>query len=120
MHRHQLFCDQLRKGVKLPFPTKLQRILETEGNSKGFEDEFRRGIQEGRLEQLRRFMRHDGGTPASVEHEKHSNCPSDNNVIIKAPIHQINALGDKRALDIVPELQDGTSAKDAGCQTTYN
>src|SRR5947208_7698968 len=70
------FVDQLRKGVKLPFE-EVQRIFETEWNSKGFEDAYqeeeykkneteqlgeyeaeRRGESDGELARKQRLARH--------------------------------------------------------------
>ena len=49
------FVDQLRKGVKLAFD-EVQRIFETEWNSKGFEDEYQEEeYKKDGLEQLRAF-----------------------------------------------------------------
>jgi len=107
------FVDQLRKGVKLPFD-EVQRILETEWNSKGFEDEYQEEeYKKDGLEQLRAF--HAGmmaELPQALEQEKTFELPLDNNVIIKGRIDQINALGNKRAVEIV-DYKTGRPKKDA-------
>ncbi len=107
------FVDQLRKGVKLPFD-EVQRILETEWNSKGFEDEYQEEeYKKDGLEQLRAF--HAGmmaELPQALEQEKTFELPLDNNVIIKGRIDQINALGNKRDVEIV-DYKTGRPKKDA-------
>ena len=107
------FVDQLRKGVKLPFD-EVQRILETEWNSKGFEDEYQEEeYKKDGLEQLRAF--HAGmmaELPQALEQEKTFELPLDSNVIIKGRIDQINALGNKRAVEIV-DYKTGRPKKDA-------
>ncbi len=105
--------DQLRKGVKLPFD-EVQRIFETEWNSKGFEDEYQEEeYKKDGLEQLRVF--HAGmmaELPQALEQEKAFELPLDNNVIIKGRIDQINALGNKRDVEIV-DYKTGRPKKDA-------
>ena len=107
------FVDQLRKGVKLPFD-EVQRIFETEWNSKGFEDEYQEEeYKKDGLEQLRAF--HAGTMaelPQALEQEKTFELPLDNNVIIKGRIDQINALGNKRDVEIV-DYKTGRPKKDA-------
>ena len=107
------FVDQLRKGVKLPFD-EVQRIFETEWNSKGFEDEYQEEeYKKDGLEQLRAF--HAGmmaELPQALEQEKTFELPLDNNVIIKGRIDQINALGNKRDVEIV-DYKTGRPKKDA-------
>src|SRR5467141_718693 len=107
------FVDQLRKGVKLPFD-EVQRILETEWNSKGFEDEYQEEeYKKDGLEQLRAF--HAGmmaELPQALMQEKAFELPLDNNVIIKGRIDQINALGNKRDVEIV-DYKTGRPKKDA-------
>jgi DNA helicase-2/ATP-dependent DNA helicase PcrA len=107
------FVDQLRKGVKLPFD-EVQRIFETEWNSKGFEDEYQEEeYKKDGLEQLRTF--HAGmmaELPQALEQEKTFELPLDNNVIIKGRIDQINALGNKRDVEIV-DYKTGRPKKDA-------
>jgi len=101
------FVDQLRKGVKLPFD-EVQRIFETEWNSKGFEDEYQeREYKKDGLEQLRMF--HAGmmeELPQALEQEKTFELPLDNNVIIKGRIDQVNSLGNKRDVEIVDYKTD--------------
>lgn len=110
------FVDQLRKGVKLPFD-EVQRIFETEWNSKGFEDEYQEGeYKKDGLEQLRVF--HAGmmaEPPQAVEQEKAFELPLENNVIIKGRIDQINSLGNKRDVEIV-DYKTGRAKKDADAQ----
>jgi DNA helicase-2/ATP-dependent DNA helicase PcrA len=107
------FVDHLRKGVKLPFD-EVQRIFETEWNSKGFEDEYQEEeYKKDGLEQLRAF--HAGmmaELPQALEQEKTFELPLDNNVIIKGRIDQINALGNKRDVEIV-DYKTGRPKKDA-------
>jgi DNA helicase-2/ATP-dependent DNA helicase PcrA len=107
------FVDQLRKGVKLPFD-EVQRIFETEWNSKGFEDEYQEEeYKKDGLQQLRTF--HAGmmaQLPQALEQEKTFELPLDNNVIIKGRIDQINALGNKRDVEIV-DYKTGRPKKDA-------
>jgi DNA helicase-2/ATP-dependent DNA helicase PcrA len=107
------FVDQLRKGVKLPFD-EVQRIFETEWNSKGFEDEYQEEeYKKDGLEQLRVF--HAGmmaELPQALEQEKTFELPLDNNVIIKGRIDQINALGNKRDVEIL-DYKTGRPKKDA-------
>jgi len=107
------FVDQLRKGVKLPFD-EVQRIFETEWNSKGFEDEYQEEeYKKDGLEQLRAF--HTGmmaELPQALEQEKTFELPLDNNVIVKGRIDQINALGNKRDVEIV-DYKTGRPKKDA-------
>jgi DNA helicase-2/ATP-dependent DNA helicase PcrA len=107
------FVDQLRKGVKLPFD-EVQRIFETEWNSKGFEDEYQEEeYKKDGLQQLRAF--HAGmiaELPQALEQEKTFELPLDNNVIIKGRIDQINALGNKRDVEIV-DYKTGRPKKDA-------
>jgi DNA helicase-2/ATP-dependent DNA helicase PcrA len=107
------FVDQLRKGVKLPFD-EVQRIFETEWNSKGFEDEYQEEeYKKDGLEQLRAF--HAGmmaDLPQALEQEKTFELPLDNNVIIKGRIDQINALGSKRDVEIV-DYKTGRPKKEA-------
>ena len=107
------FVDQLRNGVKLPFD-EVQRIFETEWNSKGFEDEYQEEeYKKDGLEQLRAF--HAGmmaELPQALEQEKTFELPLDNNVIIKGRIDQINALGNKRDVEIV-DYKTGRPKKDA-------
>ncbi len=107
------FVDQLRKGVKLPFD-EVRRIFETEWNSKGFEDEYQEGeYKKDGLEQLRVF--HGAmmaEPPQALELEKTFELPLENNVIIKGRIDQINALGNKRDVEIV-DYKTGRARKDA-------
>ena len=107
------FMDQLRKGVKLPFD-EVRRIFETEWNSKGFEDEYQEGeYKKDGLEQLRVF--HAGmmaEPPQALEQEKTFELPLENNVIIKGRIDQINALGNKRDVEIV-DYKTGRPRKEA-------
>ncbi len=107
------FVDQLRKGVKLPFE-EVQRIFETEWNSKGFEDDYQEeGYKKDGLEQLRLF--HAGimaQPPQALEQEKAFELPLENNVIIKGRIDQINSLGNKRDVEIV-DYKTGRAKKDA-------
>jgi DNA helicase-2/ATP-dependent DNA helicase PcrA len=107
------FVDQLRKGVKLPFD-EVQRIFETEWNSKGFEDQYQEDeYKKDGLEQLRTF--HAGmmaELPEALEQEKTFELPLDNNVIIKGRIDQINSLGNKRDVEIV-DYKTGRPKKDA-------
>jgi len=107
------FVDQLRKGVKLPFD-EVQRIFETEWNSKGFEDEYQEEeYKKDGLEQLRAF--HAGmmaELPQALEQEKTFELPLDNNIIIKGRIDQINAMGNKRDVEIV-DYKTGRPKKDA-------
>jgi DNA helicase-2/ATP-dependent DNA helicase PcrA len=106
------FVDQLRKGVKLPFD-EVQRIFETEWNSKGFEDEYQEGeYKKDGLEQLRMF--HAGmmaEPPRTLEQEKAFELPLENNVIIKGRIDQINSLGNKGDVEIV-DYKTGRPKKD--------
>jgi len=106
------FVDQLRKGVKLPFD-EVQRIFETEWNSKGFEDRYQEEeYKKDGLEQLRAF--HAGmmaELPQALEQEKTFELPLDNNVIIKGRIDQINSLGNKRDVEIV-DYKTGRPKKD--------
>jgi DNA helicase-2/ATP-dependent DNA helicase PcrA len=107
------FVDQLRKGVQLPFD-ELQRIFETEWNSKGFEDQYQEEeYKKDGLEQLRVF--HAGmmaELPQALMQEKAFELPLDNNVIIKGRIDQINSLGNKRDVEIV-DYKTGRPKKDA-------
>jgi len=107
------FVDQLRKGVKLAFD-EVQRIFETEWNSKGFEDEYQEEeYKKDGLEQLRAF--HAGmmaELPQALEQEKTFELPLDNNVIIKGRIDQINATGNKGDVEIV-DYKTGRPKKDA-------
>jgi DNA helicase-2/ATP-dependent DNA helicase PcrA len=107
------FVDQLRKGVKLPFD-EVQRIFETEWNSKGFEDQYQEDeYKKDGLEQLRAF--HAGmmeELPQALEQEKTFELPLDNNVIIKGRIDQINSLGNKRDVEIV-DYKTGRPKKNA-------
>ncbi len=107
------FMDQLRKGVKLPFD-EVRRIFETEWNSKGFEDEYQEGeYKKDGLEQLRVF--HAGmmaEPPQALEQEKTFELPLENNVIIKGRIDQINALGNRRDVEIV-DYKTGRPRKEA-------
>jgi len=107
------FVDQLRKGVKLSFD-EVQRIFETEWNSKGFEDQYQEEeYKKDGLEQLRAF--HAGmmaELPQALMQEKAFELPLDNNVIIKGRIDQINALGNKRDVEIV-DYKTGRPKKDA-------
>jgi RecB family exonuclease len=107
------FVDQLRKGVKLAFD-EVQRIFETEWNSKGFEDEYQEEeYKKDGLEQLRAF--HTGmmaELPQALEQEKTFELPLDNNVIVKGRIDQINALGNKGDVEIV-DYKTGRPKKDA-------
>src|SRR5437899_143609 len=106
------FVDQLRKGVKLPFE-EVQRIFETEWNSKGFEDAYQEEeYKKDGLEQLRAF--HAGmmeEPPEALAQEKGFELPLDNNVIIKGRIDQINSLGNKRDVEIV-DYKTGRQKKD--------
>jgi DNA helicase-2/ATP-dependent DNA helicase PcrA len=107
------FVDQLRKGVKLSFD-EVQRIFATEWNSKGFEDQYQEEeYKKDGLEQLRAF--HAGmmaELPQALMQEKAFELPLDNNVIIKGRIDQINALGNKRDVEIV-DYKTGRPKKDA-------
>jgi DNA helicase-2/ATP-dependent DNA helicase PcrA len=107
------FVDQLRKGAKLPFD-EVQRIFETEWNSKGFEDQYQEDeYRKDGLEQLRAF--HAGmmvELPQALEQEKAFELPLDNNVIIKGRIDQINSLGNKQDVEIV-DYKTGRPKKDA-------
>jgi DNA helicase-2/ATP-dependent DNA helicase PcrA len=107
------FVEQLRKGVKLPFD-EVQRIFETEWNSKGFEDQYQEEeYKKDGLEQLRAF--HAGmmaEPPEALAQEKAFELPLDNNVIIKGRIDQINSLGNKRDVEIV-DYKTGRPKKDA-------
>ena len=106
------FVDQLRKGVKLPFE-EVQRIFETEWNSKGFEDEYQEEeYKKDGIEQLRAF--HAGmmeEPPEALAQEKGFELPLDNDVIIKGRIDQINSLGNKRDVEIV-DYKTGRPKKD--------
>jgi DNA helicase II / ATP-dependent DNA helicase PcrA len=106
------FVDQLRKGVKLPFD-EVQRIFETEWNSKGFEDQYQEEeYKKDGVEQLRGF--HAGmmaELPQALGQEKTFELPLDNNVIIKGRIDQINSLGNKRDVEIV-DYKTGRPKKD--------
>jgi len=106
------FVDQLRKGVKLPFE-EVQRIFETEWNSKGFEDEYQEEeYKKDGLEQLRAF--HAGmmeEPPETLAQERGFELPLDNDVIIKGRIDQINSLGNKRDVEIV-DYKTGRPKKD--------
>jgi DNA helicase II / ATP-dependent DNA helicase PcrA len=106
------FVEQLRKGVKLPFD-EVQRIFETEWNSKGFEDQYQEEeYKKDGLEQLRAF--HAGmmaEPPEALAQEKAFELPLDNNVIIKGRIDQINSLGSKREVEIV-DYKTGRPKKD--------
>ncbi len=105
--------EQLRKGVKLPFD-EVQRIFETEWNSKGFEDQYQEEeYKKDGIEQLRAF--HAGmmaELPQALAQEKAFELPLDNNVIIKGRIDQINSLGNKRDVEIV-DYKTGRPRKDA-------
>jgi DNA helicase-2/ATP-dependent DNA helicase PcrA len=107
------FVDQLRKGVKLPFE-EVQRIFETEWNSKGFEDQYQEEeYKKDGVEQLRAF--HAGmlaELPQALGQEKAFELPLDNNIIIKGRIDQINSLGNKRDVEIV-DYKTGRPKKDA-------
>jgi DNA helicase-2/ATP-dependent DNA helicase PcrA len=106
------FVEQLRKGVKLPFE-EVQRIFETEWNSKGFEDQYQEEeYKKDGLEQLRAL--HAGmmaEPPEALAQEKAFELPLDNNVIIKGRIDQINSLGSKREVEIV-DYKTGRPKKD--------
>ena len=106
------FVDQLRKGVKPSFD-ELRRILETEWNSKGFQDDYQEGeYQRDGLEQLRVF--HEGmmaEAPQVLEQEKAFELPLENNVVIKGRIDQINSLGNNRGVEIV-DYKTGRPKKD--------
>jgi len=106
------FVDQLRKGVKLQFD-EVQRIFETEWNSKGFEDEYQEEeYKKDGIEQLRAF--HAGmmeEPPETLAQEKGFELPLDNDVIIKGRIDQINALGNERDVEIV-DYKTGRPKKD--------
>jgi len=107
------FVDQLRKSVKLPFE-EVQRIFETEWNSKGFEDQYQEEeYKKDGVEQLRAF--HAGmlaELPQALGQEKAFELPLDNNVIVKGRIDQINSLGNKRDVEIV-DYKTGRPKKDA-------
>jgi DNA helicase-2/ATP-dependent DNA helicase PcrA len=107
------FVDQLRKGVKLSFD-EVQRIFETEWNSRGFEDEYQEEeYKKDGIEQLRAF--HAGmmeELPQALGQEKAFELPLDNDVIIKGRIDQINSLGNKRDVEIV-DYKTGRPKKDA-------
>src|SRR5229473_3980497 len=107
------YVEQLRKGVKLPFD-EVQRIFETEWNSKGFQDQYQEEeYKKDGLEQLRAF--HAGmmaELPQALMQEKAFELPLDNNVIIKGRIDQINSLGNKREVEIV-DYKTGRPKKDA-------
>jgi DNA helicase II / ATP-dependent DNA helicase PcrA len=107
------FVEQLRKGVRLPFD-EVQRIFETEWNSKGFEDLYQEEeYKKDGLEQLRTF--HAGmmaEPPEALLQEKAFELPLDNSVIIKGRIDQINSLGNKRDVEIV-DYKTGRPKKDA-------
>jgi DNA helicase-2/ATP-dependent DNA helicase PcrA len=106
------FVGQLRKGVKLPFE-EVARILETEWNSAGFEDDYQEGeYKKDGIEQLRAF--HSAlleNPPAVVEQEKAFELPMENNVIINGRIDQINSLGGND-VEIV-DYKTGKSRKEA-------
>src|SRR5437660_5262778 len=106
------FVDQLRKGVKLQFD-EVQRIFETEWNSKGFEDEYQEEeYKKDGIEQLRGF--HAGmmeEPPETLAQERGFELPLDNDVIIKGRIDQINSLGNKRDVEIV-DYKTGRPKKD--------
>src|SRR5437773_3215946 len=110
------FVDQLRKGVKPSFD-ELRRILETEWNSKGFQDDYQEGeYQRDGLEQLRVF--HEGmmaEAPQVLEQEKAFELPLENNVVIKGRIDQINSLGNNRAVEIV-DYKTGRPKKDVDAE----
>jgi DNA helicase-2/ATP-dependent DNA helicase PcrA len=107
------FIEQLRKGVKLPFD-EVQRIFETEWNSKGFEDQYQEEeYKKDGLEQLRAF--HAGmmaEPPQALAQEKAFELPLENNVVIKGRIDQINSLGNKQDVEIV-DYKTGRPKKDA-------
>ncbi len=107
------FVEQMRKGMKLPFE-EVQRIFETEWNSKGFEDQYQEEeYKKDGLEQLRAF--HAGmmqEPPEALAQEKAFELPLDNNVIIKGRIDQINSLGNKREVEVV-DYKTGRPKKDA-------
>ncbi len=107
------FVEQMRKGVKLPFE-EVQRIFETEWNSKGFEDQYQEEeYKKDGLEQLRAF--HAGmmqEPPEALAQEKAFELPLDNNVIIKGRIDQINSLGNNQEVEIV-DYKTGRPKKEA-------
>jgi DNA helicase II / ATP-dependent DNA helicase PcrA len=107
------FVEHLRKGVKLPFD-EVQRIFETEWNSKGFEDQYQEEeYKKDGLEQLRAF--HAGimaEPPDALAQEKAFELPLDNNVIIKGRIDQINSLENNKEVEIV-DYKTGRPKKDA-------
>ena len=96
------FMDQLRKGATLPWE-EVARIYETEWNSKGFEDDYQeQGYKKDGLEQLRVF--HSSvleNPPQIIEQEKAFELPLENDVVLIGRMDQINALGNKKDVEIV-------------------
>ncbi len=93
---------EIKKGNRLPFD-EVQRILETEWSTVGFEDGYQEGeYKKDGLEQLRSFHQAVLEHPSLVlELEKNFELPVENNVILKGRIDQINSLGNKRDVEIV-------------------
>ena len=106
------FVDQLKRGVKLPFP-EVQRIYETEWTSAGFEDDYQEAeYKKDGLEQLRAF--HASmleASPQILEQEKAFELPLANDVILTGRMDQVNSLG-RNDVEIV-DYKTGKPRKDS-------
>ncbi|HKW65544.1 MAG TPA: ATP-dependent DNA helicase, partial [Candidatus Acidoferrum sp.] len=88
------FLGELRKGNKLPFDD-VQRILELEWRSVGFEDEYQEAeYKKDGIEQLLVFHAATMAAPPQIlEQEKRFELPLEQNVVITGRMDQVNSLG---------------------------
>jgi DNA helicase-2/ATP-dependent DNA helicase PcrA len=109
------FLSELRKGNALPFE-ELQRMLETEWRSVGFEDEYQeREYKKDGIEQLRVFQAAVTAEPPQIlEQEKRFELPLENNVVVTGRIDQVNSLG-RDDVEIV-DYKTGRPKKDANAK----
>jgi DNA helicase-2/ATP-dependent DNA helicase PcrA len=109
------FLGELRKGHRLPFE-EVQRILEMEWRSVGFEDEYQEAeYKKDGIAQLHAF--HAGvmaAPPRICEQEKRFELPLENNVIVTGRMDQVNSLG-RNDVEIV-DYKTGKPKKDAAAK----
>ena len=106
------FLTELRKGNRLPFED-VQRLLEMEWRSVGFEDEYQEAeYKRDGIEQLRAFHAAMIEAPPQIcEQEKRFELPLENNVTIIGRMDQVNSLG-RNDVEIV-DYKTGKPKKDA-------
>jgi DNA helicase-2/ATP-dependent DNA helicase PcrA len=109
------FLGELRKGNKLAFED-VQRLLEMEWRSVGFEDEYQEAeYKKDGIEQLRAFHAAMIEHPPQIrEQEKSFELPLENNVIVTGRMDQVNSLAHDRNNDVeIVDYKTGKPRRDA-------